>query len=66
MPWTERTIMDERVCLITAQLHADEPMSALCARFGISRRTGYKWLKRYRDVAPLVWQSSAVRGARGP
>jgi transposase InsO family protein len=41
--------MDERVCFIAAQLRGDEPMSALCARFGISRKTGYKWLERYRD-----------------
>lgn len=26
----------------------DEPFAALCARFGISRKTGYKWLNRFR------------------
>lgn len=25
-----------------------EPFVALCARFGVSRKTGYKWLNRYR------------------
>lgn len=25
-----------------------EPFSAICARFGISRKTGYKWLNRFR------------------
>ncbi|MBN1921853.1 MAG: helix-turn-helix domain-containing protein [Anaerolineae bacterium] len=25
-------------------------MCALCRSFGISRKTGYKWLKRYRAV----------------
>jgi transposase len=24
--------------------------SQLCRRFGISRKTGHKWLKRYREV----------------
>jgi transposase-like protein len=24
-------------------------ISALCRRFGVSRKTGYKWLKRYRS-----------------
>ncbi len=66
MPWTERTLMDERVCLIAVQLRGDELMSAPWVRFGISRRTGYKWLKRYRDGEPLVWKNSAARGARGP
>jgi len=47
MPWAERTPMDDRLCFIAACLRADEPMRALCARFGISRKTGYKWLDRY-------------------
>jgi putative transposase len=47
MPWTERTLMDDRLCFIAACLRDEEPLSALCARFGISRKTGYKWLARY-------------------
>ena len=47
MPWTERTLMDDRLCFIAACLRDEEPMGALCARFGISRKTGYKWLDRY-------------------
>jgi transposase InsO family protein len=39
--------MDERVCFIAAHLRGEEPMSALCERYGISRKTGYKWLARY-------------------
>lgn len=37
----------------------EEPFSSICARFGVSRTTGYKWLKRYRErgVAGLVEQS---------
>lgn len=36
-----------------------EPFSAICARFGISRKTGYKWLNRFRakGEAGLVEQS---------
>lgn len=36
-----------------------EPFSAICARFGISRKTGYKWLNRFRTggVEGLVEQS---------
>jgi putative transposase len=50
MPWTERTLMDDRLCFIAAHLRGDEQMSALCARFGISRKTGYKWLARYAEA----------------
>lgn len=37
----------------------EEPFSAVCARFGVSRKTGYKWLNRFRTEgeAGLVEQS---------
>lgn len=37
----------------------DEPFTAICARFGVSRKTGYKWLNRFRaeGEAGLVEQS---------
>ncbi len=37
----------------------DEPFNAICARFGVSRKTGYKWLNRFRTEgeAGLVEQS---------
>ena len=52
--------MDQRLCFIAACLRADEPMNGLCLRFGISRKTGYKWMSRYRDfgAAGLVGLSS--------
>src|ERR1041385_4109151 len=53
MPWTERTLMDDRLCFIAACLRDEEPMRALCARFGISRKTGYKWLERYEADGAL-------------
>ena len=40
--------MDERVKLIARVLDG-EAMSRLCEEFSISRKTGYKILKRYRD-----------------
>lgn len=37
----------------------DEPFSAICARYGVSRKTGYKWLNRFRTEgeAGLLEQS---------
>ena len=49
MPWRETCIMDQRVAFISAVLRDEAPMTALCAAFGISRNTGYKWLARYRS-----------------
>ena len=52
MPWAERTLMllrQEFVCLVEA---GRIPMNQLCQRFGISRKTGYKWVRRYRADGP--------------
>ena len=61
MAWRVESVMDQRLCFIAACLRADEPMSSLCVRFEISRKTGYKWLSRYRDfgAAGLVHLRSA-------
>src|SRR5580692_9157098 len=43
--------MDERVRFIAAVAEAEdnrsESFASVCRRFGISRRAGYKWVKRY-------------------
>lgn len=49
MPWKETCTMDERVMFIGECLCGELPMTALCERYGISRKTGYKWLARYQD-----------------
>ena len=61
MPWTEKSVMDRRLIFIAACLRADQPMSVICRCHGISRKTGYKWLGRYREAgaAGLVDISSA-------
>jgi hypothetical protein len=41
MAWRVESVMDQRLCFITACLRADAPMSGLCLRFEISRKTGY-------------------------
>ena len=47
MPWQETVPVDERVRFIDAYRTGGFTMTELCARFGISRRVGYKWLARY-------------------
>jgi transposase InsO family protein len=49
MPWKETGPWNERVKFITAYLERDESFSEQCARFGISRQNGYKWLARYKE-----------------
>lgn len=54
MPWKETDVGQERVGFVVAALGRREPISALCRRYGVSRKTGYKWLRRYREVGDLA------------
>lgn len=59
MPWRETRPMDEKVLFIADHLRGRYSHSELCLRYGISRKTGYKWLERYRaySLAGLEEQS---------
>jgi putative transposase len=47
MPWAETGPMKERMRFVTDAERGLYSVSQLCERYGISRRTGYKWLARY-------------------
>ena len=49
MPWKETCPMDERLQFVSACVAGEETMACLCRQFGISRKTGYKWLRRYES-----------------
>ena len=49
MPWLETDAMDQRTRLITDHRQDLYTMAELCDRYGISRKTGYKWLARYAE-----------------
>ena len=49
MPWKASVVMDEKMKFIGRLLQGDK-MSELCREFGISRKTGYKFWDRYREV----------------
>jgi len=46
MPWKERTVFEQRRELVMLARQEDSNHSQLCERYGISRKTGYKWLYR--------------------
>ena len=48
MPWKDVTVVSQREELIRLYLAGAAPMTMLCARFGMSRKTAYKWVARYR------------------
>ncbi|KAK44008.1 transposase, partial [Caballeronia jiangsuensis] len=47
MPWNPQNIMQLRLDFVSLALKREIPFTELCRRFGISRQTGYKILKRY-------------------
>jgi len=49
MPWKEVSPMEERVKFAVLAESGRMSMSELCVDYGISRKTGYKWLGRYRE-----------------
>ena len=46
MPWQEVSIMSQRREFVLFAQAEEANLSALCKRYGISRKTGYKWLRR--------------------
>jgi transposase len=50
MPWKERSLMSLRQEFVVFALNVKKSISlqALCDRFKISPKTGYKWITRYR------------------
>ena len=56
MPWESRTVEEQRREFAEAAMQCSN-FSALCREFGISRHTGYKWLKRYAAQEPLADRS---------
>lgn len=61
MPWKETCAMDQREALMADWLRDEWTMTELAARYGISRKTAYKWTDRYDadGVAGLAERSRA-------
>jgi len=61
MPWLETAPMSQRRDFIADHRRQVSSMTERCARYGVSRKTGYKWLARYEaaGLAGHVDQSRA-------
>src|SRR5512134_561076 len=53
MPWSETSPMDQRLQFIAEFLQHRGSVVDLCDRFGISRKTAYKWFARYMGNGPV-------------
>src|SRR6185436_10257534 len=61
MGWTETCAVDERMRFMVAVEKGEDSFAAICRRFDVSRRVGYKWLARFEEegVAGLLDRSRA-------
>ena len=50
MPWNVTDVMEQKIRFVTQAAVPGANISALCRESGISRPTGYYWLKRYREA----------------
>jgi len=48
MPWRTLTPMSQRLEFVVLATQSGIAFSELCRRFAVSRKTGYKWLTRYK------------------
>lgn len=60
MPWEEVTRMSQKREFIRLAEISDS-LSDVCRGFGISRKTGYKWLDRYRTLGLLGLEERSRR-----
>jgi transposase-like protein len=52
MPWESKTVKKLREEFVHEAQNSHN-FSSLCREFGITRKTGYKWLERYENGAEL-------------
>ena len=63
MPWSEVLPMDEKTRFVVDVRSGLHTISGLCRRHGISRKTGYKWLRRYEAGGPAGLADRSCRPA---
>ena len=59
MPWEERTVKMSREAFVREVESGERSKSQVCREYGISRVTGYKWLKRHTNGEELYDRSKA-------
>ncbi len=66
MPWSQTSPMDQKTQFIADYLRQTLSMTELCEFYGISRKTGYKWLDRYLRQGPSGLEERSRRPATSP
>ena len=63
MPWAEVTRVSLREEFVQLAMQPNVNRRELCRRFGISPKTGYKWLARYTARGPSGLRDYSRRSA---
>jgi len=66
MPWRESTPMDERLRFVQDVHRPGWSIAELCRRYGVSRKTGYKWLAAYERAGPAGLADGSHRPSTCP
>src|SRR5215208_803428 len=66
MPWKASTTMSQRQDFVELALQEDSNICALCREFGITARTGYKWIKRYQEQGEVGLYDRSRRPKHSP
>lgn len=54
MPWRVLELMSIRLEFVAEVLARRRPVAVLCAQYGISEKTGYKWVARFKAGGPAA------------
>ena len=66
MPWDQRSTMDQKRLFIADYLTLSFTIVELCDRFGISRPTAYKWIRRFLNHGYTGLEELPRRPSRCP
>ena len=66
MSWKENTTMSQRQEFVELALKENANIRALCREFGITPRTGYKWIKRYQEQGDVGLYDRSRRPKNSP
>jgi len=59
MSWGVQTVEEKRSEFVARVIRCEKSKSALCREYGISRKTGDKWIARYQSGEPMSDRSRA-------
>jgi putative transposase len=66
MPWRQSSPVTERLAFVQDVARSQEPFAELCRRYGISRKTGYVWWRRFSEGGVAGLEEASRRPRRSP